>query len=211
MEFQMKYITVKSPAESSYIEKRSEFIGHISPAETNEDAINFINHIKENNRKARHNVYAYILRDGNISRYSDDGEPQGTAGIPVLEVLRKNNLTDVCCVVTRYFGGILLGGGGLVRAYSHSTALAIEAAEVLKMYKCSELILSLSYDLYGKITYIFSDYEIKQINSDFSDGVKITARVKSELEKPFCNKLTDITFGKIKINKTAEIYDDFPK
>ena len=76
-------------------------------------------------------------------------------GIPVLEVLRKNNLTDVCCVVTRYFGGILLGGGGLVRAYSHSTALAIEAAEVLKMYKCSELILSLSYDLYGKITYIF--------------------------------------------------------
>ena len=201
----MKYITVKSPAESSYIEKRSEFIGHISPAETNEDAINFINHIKENNRKARHNVYAYILRDGNISRYSDDGEPQGTAGIPVLEVLRKNNLTDVCCVVTRYFGGILLGGGGLVRAYSHSTALAIEAAEVLKMYKCSELILSLSYDLYGKITYIFSDYEIKQINSDFSDGVKITARVKSELEKPFCNKLTDITFGKIKINKTAEI------
>ena len=211
MEFQMKYITVKSPAESSYIEKRSEFIVHISPAETNEDAINFINHIKENNRKARHNVYAYILRDGNISRYSDDGEPQGTAGIPVLEVLRKNNLTDVCCVVTRYFGGILLGGGGLVRAYSHSTALAIEAAEVLKMYKCSELILSLSYDLYGKITYIFSDYEIKQINSDFSDGVKITARVKSELEKPFCNKLTDITFGKIKINKTAEIYDDFPK
>ncbi len=207
----MKYITVKSPAESSYIEKRSEFIGHISPAKTNEDAINFINHIKENNRKARHNVYAYILRDGNISRYSDDGEPQGTAGIPVLEVLRKNNLTDVCCVVTRYFGGILLGGGGLVRAYSHSTALAIEAAEVLKMYKCSELILSLSYDLYGKITYIFSDYEIKQINSDFSDGVKITARVKSELEKPFCNKLTDITFGKIKINKTAEIYDDFPK
>ena len=207
----MKYITVKSPAESSYIEKRSEFIGHISPAETNEDAINFINHIKENNRKARHNVYAYILRDGNISRYSDDGEPQGTAGIPVLEVLRKNNLTDVCCVVTRYFGGLLLGGGGLVRAYSHSTALAIEAAEVLKMYKCSELILSLSYDLYGKITYIFSDYEIKQINSDFSDGVKITARVKSELEKPFCNKLTDITFGKIKINKTAEIYDDFPK
>ena len=207
----MKYITVKSPAESSYIEKRSEFIGHTSPAETNEDAINFINHIKENNRKARHNVYAYILRDGNISRYSDDGEPQGTAGIPVLEVLRKNNLTDVCCVVTRYFGGILLGGGGLVRAYSHSTALAIEAAEVLKMYKCSELILSLSYDLYGKITYIFSDYEIKQINSDFSDGVKITARVKSELEKPFCNKLTDITFGKIKINKTAEIYDDFPK
>ena len=205
------WFTVKSPAESSYIEKRSEFIGHISPAETNEDAINFINHIKENNRKARHNVYAYILRDGNISRYSDDGEPQGTAGIPVLEVLRKNNLTDVCCVVTRYFGGILLGGGGLVRAYSHSTALAIEAAEVLKMYKCSELILSLSYDLYGKITYIFSDYEIKQINSDFSDGVKITARVKSELEKPFCNKLTDITFGKIKINKTAEIYDDFPK
>lgn len=205
----MKYITIKSQAQSSFIERRSEFISHISPVKTNEDAINFINHIKENNRKAKHNVYAYILRDGNVSRYSDDGEPQGTAGIPVLNVLQKNNLTDVCCVVTRYFGGILLGGGGLVRAYSHSTSLAIEAAEILNMYKCSELILTLPYEIYGKISFILSDYDIKQLNSDYSNIVTIKVRVKSEMEKLFCDKLFDISFGKIKINKTAELYDDF--
>lgn len=207
----MKYITIKSQAQSSFIEKRSEFIGHISPVKTNEDAINFINHVKENNRKAKHNVYAYILRDGNVSRYSDDGEPQGTAGIPVLDVLQKNNLTDVCCVVTRYFGGILLGGGGLVRAYSHSTALAIEAAQILNMYKCSELIITLPYEIYGKISFILSDYDIKQLNTDYSDIVTITVRVKSEMEKLFCDKLYDVSFGKIKINKTTELYDDFIK
>lgn len=207
----MKYITIKSQAQSSFIEKRSEFIGHISPVKTNEDAINFINHVKENNRKAKHNAYAYILRNGNVSRYSDDGEPQGTAGIPVLDVLQKNNLTDVCCVVTRYFGGILLGGGGLVRAYSHSTALAIEVAQILNMYKCSELIITLPYEIYGKISFILSDYDIKQLNTDYSDIVTITVRVKSEMEKLFCDKLYDVSFGKIRINKTTELYDDFIK
>ena len=96
---------------------------------TNEEAIEFINSIKALNRKATHNVYAYILRQDNITRYSDDGEPQGTAGVPVLDVLQKEGLTDVCVVVTRYFGGILLGGGGLVRAYSHACKIAVDAAK----------------------------------------------------------------------------------
>ena len=125
----MNYFTVSQPAEDSFIEKRSEFIGYIAPVATNEQAVDFINQIRAKHRKAKHNVYAYILRQDNISRYSDDGEPQGTAGMPVLEVLKKRGLTDVCVVVTRYFGGILLGGGGLVRAYSHAASLACDAAD----------------------------------------------------------------------------------
>ncbi len=207
----MKYITVKSPVKCSFTEKRSEFIGHICPAETNDEAVAFINSIKEQHRKAKHNVYAYILQNDNITRYSDDGEPQGTAGIPVLDVLQKNGLTDVCCVVTRYFGGILLGGGGLVRAYSHSAALAVEAAEILRMYSCTTLKLTVPYDLYGKITYILPDYEIKVLDTGYANDVTITLNVKSELEKPFTDKLTDITFGKIIIERAAETFDNFPQ
>ena len=113
------YDTVGGYAEASFIEKKSEFIGYITHAESDEEAVAFINEIRGRHRKATHNVYAYILRNGSITRYSDDGEPQGTAGVPVFEVLRKEGLTDVCCVVTRYFGGILLGGGGLVLSLIH--------------------------------------------------------------------------------------------
>ena len=98
----MNYFTVSEAAEASFIEKRSEFIGYIAPVKTNDEAVGFINTIKAKHRKAKHNVYAYILRQDNISRYSDDGEPQGTAGVPVLDVLQKRGLTDVCVVVTRF-------------------------------------------------------------------------------------------------------------
>ena len=108
----MNYFTISANAKASFIEKRSEFIGCIAPVKTNDEAVAFINSVKAEHRKAKHNVYAYILREDNISRYSDDGEPQGTAGVPVLDVLQKRGLTDVCMVVTRYFGGILLGGIG---------------------------------------------------------------------------------------------------
>ena len=176
---------------------------------TNEDAVDFINSIKAQHRKAKHNVYAYILRKDNIIRYSDDGEPQGTAGVPVLDVLKKQGLTDVCCVVTRYFGGILLGGGGLVRAYSHCAAITVEAAGVLNMYECISAGLVMNYDLYGKVSYVLPDFGVKQLDSDFGDSVKLTVNVKKELYKPLCEKLTDITCGKILIEKKREIFDDF--
>ena len=129
----MDYFTIAAPIDTSFTEKRSEFIGYLSPVLTNDEAVEFINSVKADHRKAKHHVYAYILRDSNITRYSDDGEPQGTAGVPVLEVLQKRGLTDVCCVVVRYFGGILLGGGGLVRAYSHSTSITCDAAQIRHM------------------------------------------------------------------------------
>ena len=149
------------------------------------------------------------MRDNNITRYSDDGEPQGTAGIPVLDVLQKHQLTDICCVVTRYFGGILLGGGGLVRAYSHCASLAVNEADILNMYFCNTAIITMDYDLYGKISYILPEFETKLISSDFGNNVKITVNVKSELYDSFCKKLTDITSGKILIEKTNELFDNF--
>ncbi len=205
----MNYTTIKSPVKASFTEKRSEFIGNLCPVKTNDEAVDFINLIKSEHRKAKHNVYAYILRDNNIVRYSDDGEPQGTAGVPVLDVLQKQGLTDICCVVTRYFGGILLGGGGLVRAYSHSAALAVEAAEIMRMHYCISAEITLNYELYGKVNFILPEFEVKQTASDFGDNVKLSVNVKSELYEKFCQKLIDVTAGKTKIKKINELFDNF--
>lgn len=205
----MNYTTIKAPVKASFIEKRSEFIGYLCPVSTNDEAVNFINTIKAEHRKAKHNVYAYILRDNNITRYSDDGEPQGTAGMPVLDVLQKHQLTDICCVVTRYFGGILLGGGGLVRAYSHCASLAVKEADILNMNYCITVIITIDYDLYGKINYVLPEFETKQLNSDFGDNVKLTVNIKSELYDSFCKKLIDITCGKISIKKINQLFDNF--
>lgn len=207
----MNYKTIDSPVSCSFIEKRSEFIGYLCPVKTNEQAVDFINKIKSEHRKAKHNVYAYILRNNNIIRYSDDGEPQGTAGVPVLDVLQKQGLTDVCCVVTRYFGGILLGGGGLVRAYSHSASLAVSQSRIMNMFSCYSVKLTMDYDLYGKVSYVLPEFETRQTGSDFGNKVILNLNVKDELYDLFIKKLTDITNGKIVIEKLEELYDDFSK
>lgn len=205
----MNYTTIRDFAKNSFVEKKSEFIGYISPVKTNDDAIEFINKIRAENRKAKHNVYAYILRENNITRYSDDGEPQGTAGMPVLDVLQKEGLTDVCVVVTRYFGGILLGGGGLVRAYSHTCKLAVDAAVKMQMYECFEVTLEFAYSLYGKIEYSLPEFDIKMISDEFSNNVTIKLLVKSEMYEKMKEKLLDITNGKIAITKSELKYGDF--
>ena len=205
----MDYNTIYAPAEASFIEKKSEFIGYIFPVKTSDEAINFINEIRAKHRKATHNVYAYIVRDGNATRYSDDGEPQGTAGVPVLDVLQKEGLTDVCCVVTRYFGGILLGGGGLVRAYSHSAKIAVDSARRMIMCSCYKLDFSIDYNLYGKISYVLPEFSVKILNTDFGTDVNVSLLVKSELLIPLSDKLTDITNGQISLYKSNELFEDF--
>lgn len=205
----MNYFTVSEFAKNSFIEKRSEFIGHISPVSTNDEAANFINTVKSEHRKAKHNVYAYILRHDNISRYSDDGEPQGTAGMPVLEVLKKRCLTDVCIVVTRYFGGILLGGGGLVRAYSHAASIACDAAKIMNMCLCRRIRITADYAMYGKISYILPEYETMTVNSDFGTNITLEILVLSEKLDDLKAKLIEITNGTIKITECEELYEDF--
>lgn len=205
----MNYYTVSEAAEASFIEKRSEFIGYIAPVKTNEEAVNFINTIKAKHRKAKHNVYAYILRKDNISRYSDDGEPQGTAGVPVLDVLQKRGLTDVCVVVTRYFGGILLGGGGLVRAYSHAASLACDAAHTMDMCLCHRLKICTDYGMYGKLTYILPNFETITVNSDFADSVTLELLVLSKKLSALISEITEITNGSAEITDCGELFEDF--
>ena len=135
------YKTIAERAQASFIEKKSEFIGNIAPCTTESEAISFVEEIRKQHRKATHNCYAYILRENNIGRHSDDGEPSGTAGAPMFEVLKKEGLTDVCCVVTRYFGGVLLGAGGLVRAYSNGVTAAVGASRIKEMKSAAKLII----------------------------------------------------------------------
>ena len=205
----MNYFTVSEAAEASFIEKRSEFIGYIAPVKTNDEAVEFINMIKAKHRKAKHNVYAYILRQDNISRYSDDGEPQGTAGVPVLDVLQKRGLTDVCVVVTRYFGGILLGGGGLVRAYSHAAALACDAAHTMNMCLCHRISISSDYGMYGKISYILPNFDTITVSSDFADDVKLEVLILSEKLDALRKELVEITNGSVEIEDKGELFEDF--
>lgn len=193
----MSYYTVLKEAKAEFEERKSLFIGHVKRAYNEEEARNFINQIKNEHKQATHNVYAYIIGENmGIQRYSDDGEPQGTAGIPVLEVIKKSAITDVVVVVTRYFGGILLGAGGLVRAYSKGASIGIkEAGVVEKVLGCPVEIL-IDYDLLGKVQYICSQnlWYIDQI--EYTDKVKI--HMSNEIEKieQIKVEITDATSGK---------------
>ena len=205
------YKTVAQPVTASFIEKKSEFIGNLAPCRTEEEALAFIQEIRRQHRKATHNCYAYILRDNNIGRHSDDGEPSGTAGAPMFEVLKKEGLTDVCCVVTRYFGGILLGAGGLVRAYTNGVKIAVDAAKIKEMRMAERLRLTLDYSLYGKIGAALSGFDVRICSEDFAADVTLTLYIAEEKSSDFSAQLIDICCGKIKIESLGTEEYDFGK
>ena len=206
-----EYKTAAKAASASFIEKKSEFIGHITPCTTEEEALSFIGEIRKQHRKATHNCYAYILRDNNISRHSDDGEPGGTAGAPMLEVLNKEGLTDVCCVVTRYFGGILLGAGGLVRAYSNGVKIAVDAAGIRELRSARRLKISVEYSLYGKLAAIFAEYDVRVQNEDFAADVQIEVCLDNRTAEVFREKLVDLCFGRVEIEDRGVEEFDFSR
>ena len=191
--------------------KRSEFIGKLVKVNSEEEAKSFINSVKKEHSLATHNCYAYIVYDDGVERvrYSDDGEPQGTAGVPVLEVLQKRGLTDVCVVVTRYFGGILLGGGGLLRAYSHAASIACDAAHIMDMRLCHRLAIKTDYNLYGKINYILPNFDVITVNSDFADAVTLEILVMSEKLDALRKELTEVTNDSAEVTDLGELYEDF--
>ena len=201
--------TIRAEAVGELEEKKSRFIASLVPVSDEEQAIAHINRIKSENRKARHNVYAYILREGNTSRYSDDGEPQGTGGVPVLETLRGAGLTDVCVVVTRYFGGILLGTGGLARAYSGACKEAVDNAQIMEICRCSRFDFDCSYELYGRIGALLPEFGAKVLREDFADNVSMSVIIKSEMAGAFVEKLTNATNGKVAADETADLFEDF--
>lgn len=204
-----EYKTIAAPACASFTEKKSEFIGNIAPCKTEEEAMAFIEEIRKQHRKATHNCYAYILRDNNISRHSDDGEPGGTAGTPMYEVLRKEGLTDVCCVVTRYFGGILLGAGGLVRAYTNGVKIAIDAAKIKEISPARRLKISLEYSLYGKIGALLTQFDTRVQQEEFAADASITLCLREERAEEFKEKLIDICFGRVDIRDLGVEEFDF--
>ena len=205
----MSYKTIRARAEASFIEKKSEFIGYISPASTEEEAVGFINEIRAMHRKATHNCYAYILRNNNTARHSDDGEPGGTAGMPIFDVLSKNGITDAVCVVTRYFGGILLGTGGLVHAYSKGASLALSAAETVTMEIADSLKISCEYNMYGIVSSTLSQYGAVIRNTEYTDSVCVYADIKSETTDFIIEKLIDSCNGKVRTELLAHGYMEF--
>ena len=169
-----EYKTVEFESKDEFVEKKSRFIGYVKPVKTQEEATNFINSIKSKHWDATHNVSAFVLRENNIQRSSDDGEPSGTAGVPTLDVLLKENLVDVCVVVTRYFGGTLLGAGGLIRAYSHSSKIAVDAGHIITMAPCKVLSVSVDYSFYDRLNILLSEFNANIENSEFTDNVTVT-------------------------------------
>ncbi|MGN0544813.1 MAG: YigZ family protein [Acutalibacteraceae bacterium] len=204
----MQYRTVRGAASAEFVEKRSRFIGYISPASTQEEAAQFIDSIRSKHWDATHNVPAYILREGNICRFSDDGEPQGTAGMPALNVLQKEGLTDCALVVTRYFGGILLGGGGLVRAYSHAAKLAVDAGGIVTRALCSLVRVRCDYNFYGRLASLIPEQGGIIENTAFEDAVTVDFRIPQELEPGFEKKLIDLSNGTCRGEVTGNVFAD---
>jgi uncharacterized YigZ family protein len=182
-------------------EKRSRFIAVAVHAETEEEALAFIESIRKKHYDARHNCWAYIIGEkGELERASDDGEPQKTAGQPILSVLRGAELKNVCCVVTRYFGGTLLGTGGLVRAYTDSARLAVENAEIITNKVGRLLTVATDYVGLGKIQYILAQEDLTPSDISYTDNVEITVCVPEALLGSVQNKITEATAAKATMN-----------
>lgn len=191
-----EYRTVAEEASAEFTERRSRFIGYARPVGSEEAAAAFLDEIRGKHRDATHNVYACSVREGQIKRYSDDGEPQGTAGIPTLDVLLKSGVTDTAVVVTRYFGGVLLGAGGLVRAYSHAASLALEQARIITMRLCLLAEVRCDYGRYGRVAALIPECGGTIDDTVFTDGVRILLHIGEDRMPELERLLADATCGR---------------
>ncbi|MBQ1281531.1 MAG: YigZ family protein [Oscillospiraceae bacterium] len=196
-------------AEAELIEKKSRFIGHIFVTETEEEALFYLKEMRDTYWDATHNVYAYIIKDG-PTRFSDDGEPGGTAGMPVLNVLQQEKVFNVLCVVTRYFGGTLLGTGGLVRAYSKSAKLALEAAGISHKRVWDKLVIPCPYNLFEQVKKEITAKGGMILDTVFGAGVDIIAIFPAAETEVFVKRLTDLSSGRIEVQPIGQEYRAFP-
>lgn len=200
------YLVPAGYGEAEFTEKRSRFIGRVWRTDTEAEALERIREIREKHRDATHNVYAYIIRENNLTRYSDDGEPSGTSGMPTLNVFAGEKIQNVCCVVTRYFGGTLLGTGGLARAYSKAAKMALEAAGIAQMAQWSVFKLICSYSFYETTTHIAEDFGAVIRDSDFGVDVVLTVLVLMDRAEDFEAKINDLSSGKANCECIAHEY-----
>ncbi|MBR7151777.1 MAG: YigZ family protein [Clostridia bacterium] len=190
------YTTLAGEGEAEFTEKKSVFIGHAAPVRSEEEAQAFVKKYRNQYMDARHNVWAYLMKGEIVARYSDDGEPQGTAGVPVLDTIRKSGVTDAAVVVTRYFGGILLGAGGLVRAYSHTARLALEAAKIITYEQYDVLELNCSYSDYQRYSAELPRFGAVIDGTAFTDRVTLSFAVKSTVTEGLFLRIREMSGGR---------------
>lgn len=192
------YLTLARQAETEYTVQKSRFIGFAAPAASAEDALSLLDEIKKNSRDASHHCYAYIIgRNKGIQRYSDDGEPSGTAGKPIIEVMTAKDVVDCIVVVTRYFGGVLLGAGGLTRAYAHSASLALGAAGICTMCETARLALEIAYPLWDRVEHTLKDLPVIIEKAEFMEIVKLSVLCRMDDETRVAEELLKISDGKL--------------
>lgn len=202
-----EYKTIIEAGTGEIVEKKSHFIGYVRHTESEEEALAFINEIRKKHYDARHNCFAYCV-DGEqqTQRFSDDGEPGGTAGKPILEVIKGNELCDVCIVVTRYFGGTLLGTGGLVRAYTDAAKACIENTKVLTKRRMIPMKLHTNYTDFGKIQYLLASEEIPIIDSEYGEDVCVHVEIFVDDADKVKKKLVEVTAARIKIDEDDAVF-----
>lgn len=201
------YTTLEHEGECEFVEKKSVFIGHAAPVKSEEEAQAYVKKVKSAYMDARHNVWAYMMKGEIVARYSDDGEPQGTAGVPVLDTIRKSGVTDAVVVVTRYFGGILLGAGGLVRAYSHTAKLALEAAHIITYEQYTEMELVCSYSDYQRYLPELPRFGAVIDDTQFSDSVKILFAVKNTVVDDLLLRVREMSGGRDEVRVVGKRFD----
>ena len=204
-----EYLVPTGYGEDEFVEKKSRFIGRVWPVETEEEALAKIAEMKKQHYDATHNCWAYVLTDGAM-RFSDDGEPGGTAGNPMMQVLQKEQLFNVVCVVTRYFGGTLLGAGGLVRAYTKGAKIAIDAAGKSMKRVWSVLYIPCPYNFYERVKLETEAFGGLIRDTQFGAEVELEILVSREQAQPFLDRLTDMTSGTVEGMETAQEYRAFP-
>ena len=207
----MDYRTVAREAQAEFVEKRSRFIGHIRPVTTQEQALAFIDELRSRYWDASHNVFAYSLRENQIRRYSDDGEPQGTAGQPMLNVFQREGVTNVCCVVTRYFGGILLGAGGLVRAYTQSAKDALDAAGISVVRRWVEVAVPCPYSFFERLKLELEAHGGVLGEVEYAADVTVHALLPEERAEAFSARLTELAAGGVAAQVCGESFQAVPR
>ena len=206
------YKTLKQAASDEFIVNKSRFIGYASPCETEEEALAFLKSIREKHKDATHNCYAYVIgQNAGIMRYNDDGEPGGTAGMPMMEVLKARGVVNCCVVVTRYFGGILLGAGGLVRAYSHGCAIALNAAQVVRMEESQKILLDVPYPLWDRVNHALKSLPQITEETNFGASVEATLLIRKKDVDFVTQKLTALTDAKAEWLELDELHYPWPE
>ena len=204
-----EYATILEEGNGEIVEKKSRFIGCVRHVETEEDAVSFVNEIKKKHYDARHNCYAYAIgQEQPLLRFSDDGEPGGTAGKPILEVITGNQLCNVCIVVTRYFGGTLLGTGGLVRAYTDASKAAIAATEIVTKQLVVPFSITTNYTDLGKIQYILGNEGIAITDSEYGEDVILRTAIFVDDVDRIEKELTEATAARVQFTKYDPVYNN---